>query len=430
MKTRKKWSVLLLAALTAQLLSGCRLIIPSDKPLNAPNINGGRYGNSDDWGKESPSGAPSDGSPTQAPDASLAVWNADHTLDIELPAAEGLELPVVGATGLAPVRLYQWPESTFPTDSCKAANLPSGASAVQQLSEGTPFLILEERGDWWLVRANNKVGWVEHRYCFINLPDVIPSIIYDDTNAYASVFRASYKDIPSITDKALYDARAYNARLGREEFVMPVLYAMSKKICQAQQNALAGGNTLVLNEGFRPADTQIQVARAVAEMAKTDAEVKAGISTYPWSISWFIATGISNHQEGYAMDVSLAKVSRSHVETIDGYSFVHIDGYELYRMPTPIHELSKAACTYTAPVSILSRDAWKYGTMSPEMAASEPAKALQRYCTDTGMTPLASEWWHFNDLDSYYMTSANRSKGNFLIDIGKCNSLAPSAVLY
>ena len=30
---------------------------------------------------------------------------------------------------------------------------------------------------------------------------------------------------------------------------------------------------------------------------------------------------------------------------------------------------------------------------------NEAALLLRTYCTDAGLTPLASEWWHFNDLD-------------------------------
>lgn len=504
MKLRRVLSILLSTAMIVPLCTGCRLIVPSDKPVAGPNFEGGRYGPSEAWlSGESytgdPAAVPSEGESGNA----VTAWDVGHGLDIQYTPAEGLELPVKGATGYASVELYLW-ESEPSGDWCKQANVqarsysaaaaPSapasqsqqdaavspwgqmdtwgqsqnttsgavpqamgtadaslavrtlGAPAVQgtqadvqllsagttayimKLSPGTPFIILEESGDWWCVRANNRVGWVEHRYCLINLPDVIPSMVYDDTNSYSSVFRASYKDIPNITDKALYDAREFNPRLNREEFMMPVLYAMAKKVCQAQQNALAEGNTIVLYEGFRPYETQIQVAQEVSALARVDAEVKAGISTYPWSISWFIATGISNHQQGYAMDVSLAKVIKAHVEDLDGYNYVKVDELEFYTMPTPIHELSMAACTYTGPVSIFSTTAWQSGTMSPAMAANEPAKAMQRYCTTAGLTPLASEWWHFNDLAAYSGASKCLSKGNYYIQ--DCLSLAPSLVAY
>lgn len=297
------------------------------------------------------------------------------------------------------------------------------AGALLVLEPGTAFVILGESGAWWQVRAQGVTGWIEHRYCLINLPDVIPSMIYNDTNAYSSVFISSGKSIPNITGKALYQAKTQNNRLGRQEFMMPVLYAMAKNICQAQQNALAEGNTLVLYEGFRPYSAQMAVVRNLTSLSKMDPIVKAGISTAPWNISWFIATGASNHQEGYAMDVSLAKVTRAHVDSIGGYSVVQVDEYEEYTMPTPIHELSMAAATYTKPVAIFSTTAWKSAPMTEAMSANEPACALQRYCTSAKLTPLASEWWHFNDLAAYGQIRAYPSSGSYLIT--QCLSTVP-----
>ena len=92
-------------------------------------------------------------------------------------------------------------------------------------------------------------------------------------------------------------------------------------------------------------------------------------------------------------------------------------------MPTPIHELSMAAATYTKPVAIFSTTAWKSATLAPDMAANQPALALQRYCTSAKLTPLASEWWHFNDLAAHGQIRAFPSKGNYTT--GVCLSTAP-----
>lgn len=315
------------------------------------------------------------------------------------------------------------PEPTLePTPALTPAPDPMEGAALV-LEPGTAFVILRESGDWWQVRAHGVTGWIEHRYCLINLPDVIPSMIYNDTNAYSSVFVSCGKNIPGITGQALYHAKAQNPRLGHREFMMPVLYAMAKNVCQAQQNALAEGNTLVLYEGFRPYSAQTAVVRGLSKLAQRDREVKAGISTRPWDISWFIATGASNHQQGYAMDVSLAKVTRAHMGSVGGHSVVLVDEYEEYDMPTPIHELSMASATYTRPVNIFSNTAWKSAELAPAMAANAPAKALQRYCTMAKLTPLASEWWHFNDLTAHSQIRAHPSSGNYLIK--ECLSTAP-----
>ncbi len=287
--------------------------------------------------------------------------------------------------------------------------------AVAVLEPGTPFTILQEEGEWWQVTAGADTGWIEHRYCLINLPDVIPTIVNNATNSTASWVVSRGSELPGVTGKALYSCRTYNPRLGREEYLMPVLYTMAKHICQAQQAALAEGNTLVLYETYRPYETQRAVVRAVQTLASTDEQVKAGISTAPWNIAWFISTGISNHQRGFAIDVSLAKVEDAQIKWYGRYSCVQVQTWEEYDMPTAIHELSMAAATFTEPVASLSGTAWKSAELTPAMKASESAQALQRYCTQAHLTPLASEWWHFNDLEAYNQIRENMSTGGYQI---------------
>ena len=44
-----------------------------------------------------------------------------------------------------------------------------------------------------------------------------------------------------------------------------------------------------------------------------------------------------------------------------------------------------------------------------------PAKQLQNYCTSAGMSPLASEWWHFNDLDAKEAIKNKGINGKFYL---------------
>ena len=313
-----------------------------------------------------------------------------------------LELPVNGATGYASVRMDL------------KATADAGSAAISTLEAGTAFEVLEEVGDWWYVRTATESGWVQHLYCFINLPDVVPSIIYDNTNTYASKFASSGKTIPGITGEALYDGNAYNMRLGKVSDIVPVLYSMSKKIHLAQQAALEEGNTLVIYEGYRPFFAQKLTVDALTTLAAADPEVMAGINTHPWDTNWFIATSISNHQMGYAIDVTLAKITEQQEFVIGDYTATAVTGYTEYTMPTTIHELSMASATFTGPVKSSSPTAWLQANLADTM--NEAAILLQRYCTDAGLTPLASEWWHFNDLDARFATEDNSSKGEYLLD--------------
>lgn len=323
-----------------------------------------------------------------------------------------LELPVNGATGYASVRMDL------------KATADAGSGTISVLEAGTAFEVVEEVGDWWYVQTATESGWVQHLYCFINLPDVIPSIIYDNANTYASRFVSSGKAIPGITGEALYDGKAYNMRLSKVSDIVPVLYSMSKKIYAAQQAALADGNTLVIYEGYRPYSVQKMTVDALTNLAAADPEVMAGINTHPWDTNWFIATSVSNHQMGYAIDVTLAKITEQQEIVIGDYAATAITGYTEYTMPTTIHELSMASATFTGPVKSSSPTAWLQATLADTM--NEAAILLQRYSTEAGLTPLASEWWHFNDLDARFATEGNSSKGEYLLDATM--SVAPEAI--
>ncbi|WP_426862634.1 M15 family metallopeptidase [Cytobacillus gottheilii] len=337
-----------------------------------------------------------------------SLKNASNVLLKEVPESKPfvgeLELPVHGATGYASVNL-----------NLKDSPDPN-SKTVDTIQAGEGFEIIKEEKDWWFVNRGESSGWVPHKYSLINLPDVIPSMIYNNTNTYASKFASSGKSIPYVSNRALYSGKTYNERLKKEEYIMPVLYSMSKKIYKAQQHALSEGNSLILYEGFRPLFVQNAVVEGLTELANNDAEVMKGINTAPWGITWFITNGVSNHQMGYGMDVSLAKVNSTKEVSIGDYTVNMIEDYTEYTMPTPIHELSGASAKFTSAVTSRNDTAWRNAVYTDSM--NEAAINLQIYCTSAGLTPLASEWWHFNDLDARDETADNISTGDyFLVEV-------------
>jgi len=303
------------------------------------------------------------------------------------PPYEGIfELPVRGATGWA------------------AANLamrlgPDANSAnIRTLQPGQAFTILGEYGQWWnIMLGSGEEGWVSHRHCFINLPDITPSVVYNITNAQASVARSNFTDIPNVTGQASYEAFSFNERLGRYEFIVPALYATSLKVMQAQQLALAEGHTLVIYEAFRPRSAQQSIVAALRALMEADEGVYSAINDPPWHISWFIATTLSNHQRGVALDMSLAQIISAEVGSIGGFSYWHITEYAEFDMPTPMHELSSHAALLSRPVTTNSATAWREVPFADGM--TDGAMLLVEYAVAAGFTPMASEWWHFNDLE-------------------------------
>lgn len=321
------------------------------------------------------------------------------------PKEEGLvfELPLRGATGFISVA------TTLYSDF-------SRTNEVTTLSAGDAFTILEAKeGDTWRIRTETgALGYVENITCYLNIADVIPSIVLDNTNSYASAFLSSGKALPDITGKQLYDAKKYNPRLNCEQFLVACNWQMVQRIYVAQQAALAEGYTLVINEAFRPMDVQLNIAATLKDLYNNDAEVKAGIDTAPWNISWFIANRPSTHQMGCAIDTSLAKVTATEERHCGNYRYRVVTEYTPCVMPTPIHELSAAAVSLAKPVNSYSLSAWK--DIAPAKAMTESALLLKTFCTEAGMSPLASEWWHFNDLHTKAAVGERYTTDPFYLD--------------
>lgn len=317
--------------------------------------------------------------------------------------AADFELPLVGATGFISVATPLY------TDAARTV-------CIADLTAGDAFTVLAQTAaDTWHVRTETGVeGYVENTTCYLNIADVIPSVVLDNTNSYASAFLSSGKEISTVTGVQLYDAKEYNPRLGREEFLVACNWQTVRKIYTTQQAALARGYTLVINEAFRPMDVQLDVAAKLKALYDTDAEVKAGIDASPWNISWFIASRPSTHQMGCAIDTSLAKVTEMEYRLCGDYRYRVVTGFTLCTMPTPIHELSAAAVSLSKPVNSYSSTAWQ--SVAPAASMTADALLLKELCTGAGLSPLASEWWHFNDLDAKAVIGDRYTTDAFYLD--------------
>ena len=310
-------------------------------------------------------------------------------------AFDNFELPVEGSTGYALVE-----QRLDDVNGAKVGSIPAGQMYTILAKDETRFRVQLPSGG---------IGWVSQTYTMINLADIMPSIRYNATNSYDSLYRSCGKPL-ALTGKSLYTGKTLNNKLGYEEYNMPVLYAMAKKIAFVQATALSEGYTLVLYEGFRPRDVQRAVNEDLQVLMDNDKEVRTSINT--WGKSWFIAKSVSNHQKGFAIDVSLAKITETSTVVMDGRNIIVPSKYEELQMPTAMHELSPAAAAIAYGVDSKSDSAWRKVPTAAGM--TEGAKMLQNYCVLGGLSPLSSEWWHFNDLSARSATNAAGS-GEFYI---------------
>jgi len=309
-----------------------------------------------------------------------------------------LELPVTGATG--------WAASTQVLRSEARAS----SDRVITLSPGDAFVIYEEEGDWWFVILPNEVsGWVEHRRCFINFPDVLPSIVYNISNAESSEFRSSGFDLPGITHNNLYSAYSHNERLDRGEFIVPGMYSLAQALFAVQQLALSNGETLIVYEVFRPMDTQRKVAAALNKlMDRNDAEyndiVYRAIADSQWSVGSFISQGRSNHQLGAAIDTSIGVMEERETLKTGDYSYHRVKYYSRITEPSPMHELS--------PKAVLPSRNSAEGT-----GIEESIWKMKSYFEMMGFRALPSEWWHFNHTASISAGTSAGINGNFFTPV-------------
>ncbi|MCI8970371.1 MAG: SH3 domain-containing protein [Oscillibacter sp.] len=125
------------------------------------------------------------------------------------------------------------------------------SASLGKIPGGTALCVLEESGDWFQVRYKDQYGWVDSRFCMINLPEYVGDYCaYDITNSYRSVFKVHESPIALITDQVVQGFEHIQTEDG--QFLVPYLYPCARKLLRAAQAAEADGYRLKIYEAFRP----------------------------------------------------------------------------------------------------------------------------------------------------------------------------------
>ena len=80
--------------------------------------------------------------------------------------------------------------------------------------------------------------------------------------------------------------------------------------------------------------------------------MRAGIDTPPWELEWFIAPYTSNHQQGYAVDLSLVKILEKRETVIKGRTVVKAEKVEEYAMQDAVSRTQHGICSIRTSVSV------------------------------------------------------------------------------
>lgn len=257
-----------------------------------------------------------------------------------------------------------------------------GKNRLGTIPGGTTLCVLAEEGNWFRVRYGEDYGWVDSRYCMIDLPEYVGDhCSYDITNSYDSLFAVHGSPIRDVTHQVLPGYE--NVRLEDGTYLAPYLYPCAKKLLTAARAAEADGLRLKIYEAFRPQRaTRFSydvTQKQLSDPALTEDGGQVGMSLSRlmtdngrFHLGSFLARTISAHNRGIALDLTL--------ERPDG-------GGEL-EMQSTIHDLSWYSETYLNNLN---------------------AKMLEGYMKAVGMNGLSSEWWHFQDDESRASIGLNSS---------------------
>lgn len=261
-------------------------------------------------------------------------------------------------------------------------------SSLGTAKAGTAFCVLDLDKEMFQVRYQNSTGYIDSRYCMINLSEFLGTLCsYDITNSYESLYKIHEYDIPEVTGEVIIGYE--HIRLAENSYLVPLLFPTAQKLEQAALSAAEEGYTLKIYDSFRPqAATSALYDQAYefsqepipedelpedyippTEPEPTDPEETLPPYTYElhmtdngrYTLNYFLAKGRSRHNQGVAMDMTLVNKNGE------------------MPMQSDIHDLS-----------------W----YSETKQNNNNANTLARIMKAAGFVGLVSEWWHFQDDES------------------------------
>ena len=321
-----------------------------------------------------------------------AVAVGGQTMEDSRFAAVSEEIPIT--TGNTAVFTTVWPIQEL--ELYKAADR---SEVIGKAQAAKALCVLDEQEGMFRVRIGDLEGYIDSNYCLINLPEYLEDLcLYNITNSYSSLFMAHEYELPTVTGKVL---PGYGkVRLQKDQYLVPLLYPVAKRLETAAQSAIEQGYKLKIYDAYRPRKaTQAAYNQAIglkdqpipettytgkvmtdlprlstetpAEgQLSTDSSAKEPVLTYGdlmtdfgrYPMNYFLAAGKSRHNRGIAVDLTLTDLST---------------GRDL-KMQTSMHDLS-----------------W----YSENARDNKNARLLSSIMEGVGFQGLKSEWWHFHDIE-------------------------------
>ena len=264
---------------------------------------------------------------------------------------------------------------------------------------GSAWCVLGQEGRYFKIRYDGQDAYIDSEMCMINLPEYIGNLCqYDITNSYSAIYLVHEYGIDNVSGTVIVGYE--DVQVAENEYLVPLVYPAAQKLIKAGLDAKAKGYTIKIYDSFRPQDatdsiyerTKVILGNPVPDHTFNgkpadnlswigwdpdnggwmDPVPIFGELTYrrlmtnngSYSLSSFLAPGISRHNYGLAMDLTLVDSSGMEVP-----------------MQTSMHDLS-----WYSAVAINNAN----------------ANILRDIMFGAGFAGITSEWWHFQDNDAYF----------------------------
>lgn len=284
--------------------------------------------------------------------------------------------------------------TVWPVENLDIYQDPQRKEVVGTAEAATAFCVLGETGGLFRVGTPDGYGYIDSKYCLINLPDYMGELCaYDVANSYASLFAVHGYEIPTVTGTVI--AGYENIRTEEGQYLVPLLYPTAQKLADAARQARQDGYRLKIYDAYRPGRASAEVYQAamdhlydpVPDAACNDVPAAVPADPAPaedaapaqepeqyltynllmtngeYHLGSFLAANGSTHNLGIALDLTLER----------------LDTREELEMQTAIHDLSHYAVVENNNAN---------------------ADRLAEYMQAAGFGPLSTEWWHFQDDDT------------------------------
>lgn len=316
---------------------------------------------------------------------------------------------------------------------------PQQSQVIGKIPQGGTCCVLDEENGLFRIRYQDGFGYIDSRYCMINLPEYIGDIcLYDITNSYDSLYKVHEFEIPKVTGEVVTGYEY--VELSEGEYLVPLLYPTAQKLEKAAFAAMAQGYKIKIYDSYRPRKATLElydITKAlldepVPDEIYADAKTRQELIWYDKedTLLWYnflqedleIPQELINAAKDAPPDDGTAEVPTENpddgaVEVPDGEKALEdyrptyrelmtdFDRYSLdYFLANGGSRHNQGVAMDMTLVKMSNGRELKMQTsihdlswFSEQRRNNSDAKILRQIMLDHGFVGLTSEWWHFQD---------------------------------